>query len=47
MGIDDSAIPIGVINAQIILEGRGQQCGPFITSGLTCSHPDEPLDEAV
>lgn len=41
--IDDGAIPIGVINAQVILEGHGQRCGPFITSGLAYSRPIEPL----
>lgn len=43
MDIDDSAIPIGVINAQVILEGHGQRCGPFITNGLAHSCPIEPL----
>lgn len=46
MDIDDGAIPIGVINAQVILEGHGQRCGPFITSGLAYSRPIEPLDWA-
>lgn len=44
MDIDDSAIPIGVINAQVILEGHGQRCGPFITSWLAYSRPIEPLE---
>lgn len=44
MDIDDSAIPIGVINAQVILEGHGQRCGPFITTGLAYSRPIEPLE---
>lgn len=44
MDIDDSAFPIGVINAQVILEGHGQRCGPFITSGLAYSRPIEPLE---
>lgn len=46
MDIDDSAIPIGVINAQVIVEGHGQRCGPFITTGLAYSRPIEPLEWA-
>lgn len=46
MDTDDGAIPIGVINAQVIVEGRGQRCGPFITSGLAYSRPIEPLEWA-
>lgn len=46
MDTDDGAIPIGVINAQVIVEGRGQRCGPFITTGLAYSRPIEPLEWA-
>lgn len=44
MDIDDSVIPIGVINARVLLDGRGQRCGPFITRGFACSRPIEPLE---
>lgn len=46
MDMDDSAIPIGVINARVMLEGHGQRCGPFITTGLAYSRPIEPLEWA-
>lgn len=44
MDIDDGALPIGVINARVILEGHGQRCGPFITTGLAYARPIEPLE---
>lgn len=44
MDIDDSAIPIGVINAQVILEGHRERRGPFINTSPAHSRPIEPLE---